>query len=221
MTLQEMIKQGHSIVEINGDHYYWLNTVEEYLDALPNSSYANKAKQPIQDCRFFGQYKDRKQDAVRQIVAILQRIYDNEQEKFLQDNINKPLLSIFKDDRMRYAKQEFEDAIQHLNEGRYKQSITWACKSVESTMQAVCLYKDSSLNVNVPIWTLIGMLKNLGIVTVDGMLAGHATMRNKTSAHGTNDSTYIPRKEDAIFEINRGAALMIYLYEKSGMRDNT
>lgn len=221
MTLQEMIEQGRNITNETPEYYFWVGNVERYLNGLPNKSYLDQARAAINDCKEHGENSILRKRGTFKIVAVLMRIYDNEQEKFLQDNVTTPLLSIFEDNRMRYAKQEFEDALQHLNEGRYKQSITWACKAVESTMQAVCLYKDNSLNVNVPFGTLVGMLNNLGIITVNGMLDGHATMRNKTSAHGTNDRTYEPIKEDAVFEINRGAALMIYLYEKSGIRDNT
>jgi hypothetical protein len=38
-------------------------------------------------------------------------------------------------------------------------------------------------------------------------------MRNQASGHGADEDTYEPTNEDAVFEINRGAALLIYLYE--------
>ena len=217
MTLQEMIEQGRSLIETNGDHYYWLITVEEYLDALPNSSYANKAKQPIKDCRFFGRNKDRKQDAVRQIVAILQRIYDNEQEKFLRENINMPLLSMFEDARVNIVKNEFELSIQFKNEGRYQQSVVEVCKSLESMMKVVCKHRGIAYNEKDTYNNLVKILKDNEILPLNGMVDGHQVMRNKASGHGADEDTYDPKKEDAVFEINRGAALLIYLYEKSGM----
>ena len=217
MTLQEMIEQGRSIIETNGDHYYWLMTVEEYLDVLPNSSYANKAKQPIKDCRFFGQYKDRKQDTMRQIIAILQRIYDNEQEKFLRENINMPLLSIFEDTRTNIVKNEFELSIQFKNEGRYQQSVMEVCKSLESMMKVVCKHNRIAYSEKDNYNNLTKILKDNGILPLNGMIDGHQVMRNKASGHGADEDTYESTKEDAVFEINRGAALLIYLYEKSGM----
>ena len=217
MTLQEMIEQGRSIIETNGDHYYWLITVEEYLDALPNSSYANKAKQPIKDCRLFGQYKDRKQDTMRQIIAILQRIYDNEQEKFLRENINMPLLSMFEDTRANIVKNEFELSIQFKNEGRYQQSVIEVCKSLESMMKVVCKHHGIVYGEKDTYNNLAKILKDNGILPLNGMIDGHQVMRNKASGHGADEDTYEPTKEDAVFEINRGAALLIYLYEKSGM----
>lgn len=220
MTLQEMIEQGKNIIEANEDHYYWLITVEEYLNALPNNSYANKAKQPIENCRFFGRNKDRKQDAVRQIVAILQRIYDNEQEKFLHECVSKPLLLIFEDTRVSVVKNEFELSIQFKNEGRYKQSITEMCKSLESMMKVVCKYCGITYNETDAFNKLVKVLKDNRILPFNGIVDGHQVMRNKTSGHGADENTYEPIKEDAVFEINRGAALLIYLYEKSGMQDN-
>lgn len=217
MTLQEMIEQGRSLIETNVDHYYWLITVEEYLDALPNSSYAIKAKQPIKDCRFFGRNKDRKQDAIRQIIAILQRIYDNEQEKFLQENVNNPLLSIFEDVRLSIVKDEFELSVQFRNEGRYKQSVVEVCKSLESMMKVVCKYRGIAYNETDTYNNLAKILKDNEILPFNGIVDGHQVMRNKASGHGADEDTYDPKKEDAVFEINRGAALLIYLYEKSGM----
>lgn len=217
MTPQEMIEQGRSLIETNGDHYYWLITVEEYLDALPNKSYANKAKQPIENCRFFGRNKDRKQDAIRQIIAILQRIYDNEQEKFLQENVNNPLLSIFEDVRVSIVKDEFELSVQFKNEGRYKQSVIEVCKSLESMMKVICKHRGITYNEKDTYNNLAKILKDNGILPLNGMVDGHQVMRNKASGHGADEDTYEPKEEDAVFEINRGAALLIYLYEKSGM----
>ena len=43
------------------------------------------------------------------------------------------------------------------------------------------------------------------------------TVNYGDSPEKTEFTTEFPDKEDAVFEINRGAALLIYLYEKSGM----
>lgn len=220
MTLQEMIEQGRNITDNNDKFYYWVDTVEKYLEALPNKSYISKAEKQISNCRELGHNTIRRKESINQIIAILIRIYDNEQEKFLQENVNDPLLSIFEDDRMCYVKQEFEDAVKHLNEGRYKQSVIFACKSVESIMKAICDFVGIEYDENKDTFDkLSSHLKECGVLPLDGMIAGHQVMRNKVS-HGTNPNTYDPSKEDAILEVNRNAALLIYLYDKSGMRDN-
>ncbi|MBQ8625968.1 MAG: hypothetical protein IJ419_07400, partial [Agathobacter sp.] len=118
MTLQEMIEQGRNITSETPEYYFWVDNVERYLDSLPNKSYIDQTRTSINDCKEHGENSILRKRGIFKIVAILMRIYDNEQEKFLQDNVTTPLLSIFEDERMRYAKQEFEDALQHLNEGR-------------------------------------------------------------------------------------------------------
>ena len=215
-----MIEQGRNITSETPEYYFWVDNVERYLDSLPNKSYMDQARTSINDCKEHGENGILRKRGVFKIVAILMRIYDNEQEEFTQENVNKPLLSIFNDDRMRYVKQEFEDAVNHLNEGRYKQSVIFACKSVESAMKASCDFIGIEYDENKDSFDkLASRLKEGEVLPLDGMIAGHQTMRNKVS-HGTNQNTYDPVKEDAILEINRNAALLIYLYNKSGMSDN-
>lgn len=221
MTLQEMIEKGRNITDNNEDYYYWIDSVEIYLDELPNKSYVTKVSQSINNCRTLGYHTMRRKESVNQIVAILKRVYDNEQEKFLQEKVSTPLLSIFEDTRVSIVQNEFELSIQFRNEGRYKQSIIEVCKSLESMMKVVCKHRGITYNEKDTYNDLAKILKDNGVLPLNGMLDGHQVMRNKASGHGADENTYEPTKEDAVFEINRGAALLIYLYEKSGMRDNT
>lgn len=217
MKLEEMIEQGRNIKDNDENYYYWIDTVEQYLDGLPNKSYISKAMESINNCKALGYSTIRRKESVNRIISILKRVYDNEQEKFLQENLSTPLLSIFEDTRMSIVKNEFEAAVQFRNEGRYEQAITEACKSIESMMKEVCNHcgitytnKDSYCN-------LAKLLESNNILPINDMVLGHQRLRNSASAHGADACTYEPTKEDAVFEINRGAALLIYLYEKSGM----
>ena len=219
MTLQEIIEQGKNITSETPEYYFWLDNVEQYLNSLPTKSYLDQATAAINDCKEHGENSILRKRGTFKIVAVLMHIYDNEQEKFLHECVSKPLLSIFEDTRVSIVKEEFELSIQFKNEGRYKQSVTEMCKSLESMMKDICKYRGITYDEKDTFNKLVNILKDNRIIPLNGMVDGHQVMRNKNSGHGADEDTYEPTKEDAVLEINRGAALLIYLYEKSGMKD--
>lgn len=124
MNLEEMIKKGKEKTNNNEDYYYWLDIVEEYLNNIPNKTYIEKVKDAIKNGRDLGCNSIKRNESKSQITAILMRIYDNQQEEFLNENITKELLSIFTDSRLENVKEQFEKAIQFKNEKRFEQSLT-------------------------------------------------------------------------------------------------
>lgn len=217
MNLEEMIKKGKEKIDNNEDYYYWLNIVEEYLNNIPNKTYIEKAKNAIKNGRDLGYSPTRRNESKAQITAILMRIYDNQQEEFLDKNVSKKLLSIFNNPLLHNVEEEFEEAIKFNNMGQFKQSIVEICKSIESIMKLICKEKGYTYNEGDSFDKLVQIMKENNIIPLNGILSGYQTMRNKTSAHGSTDTTYNPDKYDANFEINRGASLLIYLYEKSNL----
>lgn len=217
MNLEEMIKIGKNNTENDENYYYWLEKVEEYLSNIPNKTYIEKAKDAIKNARFFDNNFGNGKKAKKQITAILMTIYDNEQEKFLEENITKELLSIFTDIRLKDVKEQFEEAIKFKNMEQFKQSVIEICKSIESMMKLICKEKRYIYNETDSFDSLLKILKENNIIPLNGMISGFQIMRNKTSAHGATDTTYEPDKYDVNFEINRGASLLLYLYEKSNL----
>ena len=219
MILQTMIEQGRTIIEETPEYYLWIERVEEYLTKLPNTCYIEQLQTTIKNCKELGYNSIRRRQGINRILAVLIQI-DNHEEEFIQNNISKPLLSIFTDNRMLLVKREFEEAVQHLNEGRYIQAITEVSKSIESMMKEICRQKEITYTDKDTYSKLAQLLENHNVLPVKDMLAGHQRLRNAASAHGADSSTYELRKEDAVLEINRSAAVLVYLYEKSGMRES-
>lgn len=217
MNLEEMIKKGKEKTDNNENYYYWLDTVEEYLNNIPNKTYIEKAKNAIKNGRDLGCSSTKRNESKAQITAILMRIYDNQQEEFLNENITKELLSIFTDSRLENVKKQFEKAIQFKNEERFEQSLTEILKSIESMMKLICQLNKLDYEEDFTYKKLTDVLIQHNIIPLNGLLDGFHIMRNKTSAHGKTSTTYTPDKNDVNFEINRGASLLIYLYEKSNL----
>ena len=213
MTLEEMIQFGKSNPQETPEFYYWVNTVQEYLKAIPNHLYITQATPALIACAHHGENSIKRNSAVSQITAILMRIYDNQQESFLQEQTTAPLLSAFKNHIMQPVQTEFELAIQCKNEGRYQHAIIEACKAVESMCKIVCDLHHVQYDPKDTFSKLVQYLRQIGIVPLDGLLDGYPIMRNKTSAHGATTQTYLPTLDDATFEINRAAALIVYLYQ--------
>lgn len=217
MELKQLIECGQNITTNNATYYRWLIDTEEFLSNLPNTRYFAIAKGPLDDANKNGENQIIRNRSVAKITAILTKIYDNQQESFLQNNITTPLLSIFQDPRLIEIQKEFEQAIVFKNEGQYGHSVIESCKAAESMMKEVCKYLNIDCGNKSSIGGLIGKLQNENIIPIDGMIAGYPVMRNKAAAHGSEIGTYVPTVLDADFEINRVAALLLYLYKRSGM----
>ena len=215
MDIQNIILKGKSIQTNNEDYYFWLDEVETYLSNLPNQEYINKAMPIIKNAQNLGIYEMRRNESISQLIAILKKIYSQPKEIFIDKSIGIPLLSIFTDSKLQFVQEGFETTIQLFNEGRYNEAIVGMCKTIETEMKLICKYKYIEYSEKDSFDKLVQKLKENSILPLNGMLTGYQTMRNKTSAHGIDDKTYVPTQIDAEFEINRGASLLIYLYKKS------
>lgn len=220
MDLKQLIECGQAITVNNVAYYRWLIDAEEYFMGLPNTRYLIMAQKPLHEANENGENQIVRYRSVAKITAILTKIYDNQKESFLQETITTPLLSIFQDTRLIEIEKEFEQAIVFKNEGQYGHSVIEACKAEESMMKEVCKHFNIGFAPTSPIGALIDKLQENHIIPINGMIAGYPVMRNKAAAHGTESDTYVPTELDAEFEINRCAALLLYLYNKSGMGDD-
>lgn len=220
MTLSKMIAFGHSNPKESADFYYWVQKVETYLKTIENRQYLVCATPWIYDCMNHGANSIKRHSAVSHITATLMRIYDNQQETYLNENVASPLLSIFKDARLQPVQTSFESAIQCKNEGRYEHAITDACKAIESMCKVICSELCIPYNDKDTLSKLIQKLRVAQVLPFDGMLDGCQVMRNKTAAHGQASGAYTADINDANFEINRTAAVLLYLYNRSSMNSS-
>lgn len=217
MDLNKLISIGKQLIDNKQGGAEWVLHIEAYLKNI-NTDYRKDLERLIKDCKFFPDGGSTQHDCMKKIVAILNMLSVLENEPFLNDNMHQPLMTIFHDNRLRYAEAEFKEAIADYNAGRYKQSVAWVCKSTESAMKAIYLYKTGE-TIQCEFGPLVAKMNEFGFIPIDKMLSGYSKTRNE-AVHGTDASTYEPTNIDAMFEINRFASLILFLYQKSGMGDD-
>ena len=218
MRAKELIQQGQEIVKNKTGCYGWLLSVDNYFKVLNNNQYFDYAQKLIHDCQFFTEGSQIQIQKLEQLLAVLQQLECLENDEFTQQHIYNPLMCVFNDARLSYSEKEFHEAIVEYNAKRYKQAITGVCQATESAMKAICLYKTGT-NIQGDFGTLANKMEELELVPIHNMLSGYSKTRNE-SIHGTNNWTYEPSDIDAMFEINRFASLILFLYQKSGMGDD-
>ena len=218
MRAKELIQQGQEIIRNKTECYGWLLSVDNYFKVLNNNQYFDDAQKLIQDCQFFTKGSQIQIQKLEQLLAILQQLECLENDEFTQQHIYNPLMCVFNDTRLSYSEKEFNEALVEYNAKRYKQAITGVCQATESTMKAIYLHKTGT-NIHGDFGALVNKMEELELVPIHNMLSGYSKTRNE-SIHGTDNWTYEPSNIDAMFEINRFASLILFLYQKSGMGDD-
>ena len=218
MRAKELIQQGQEIVSNKTGCYGWLLSVDNYFKVLNNNQYFDYAQKLIHDCQFFTEGSRMQIQKLEQLLAVLQQLECLENDNFTQQHIYEPLMRVFNDTRLSYAEKEFNEAIIEYNAKRYKQAITGVCQATESAMKAIYLHKTGA-QAQGEFGPLVNKMDELGLVPIQNMLLGYSKTRNE-SIHGTDAWTYEPSDIDAMFEINRFASLILFLYQKSGMGDD-
>lgn len=218
MTPQKLIDLAKTITENDNNYYKLLDDIEYYLKNLPDKSHLDKAREALRIGRIHGMNKNFRTQSLNQIISVLESVCEIQGGVLIETT--NPLTQIFQNSKLALAKEQFDKAIVFKNTGYHDEAITTICRAMESEMKVICEYIGIPYDEKDTFVKLADKMYEHNIVPKQGMLSGYPIVRNKSTGHGIDQNTYIPGKSDAEFEINRGASLMVYLYQKSGMGDN-
>jgi hypothetical protein len=114
--------------------------------------------------------------------------------QFVHAEVVKPVLSLLHETGFKGAEEEFLKAHEHHRHGRFKEAITEALKTFESTMKAICDAQKWTYPATATAKPLIDILFDKGLIPPPmqshftalrtTLEAGLPTVRNKTSGHG-------------------------------------
>lgn len=154
--------------------------------------------------------------------------YDKEiiriDSKLVHGDVVKPVIKLLSDDPVfAGAESEFFSAFSHYKEGKHKEAIADALKSLESTMKAILTKREWKFSQTDTASKLIHVCLENELIppylqtqftSLKSLLeAGVPTIRNKTSGHGQGVSVQIPSDHLTSFTLYMAAINIKFLID--------
>jgi hypothetical protein len=143
--------------------------------------------------------------------------------EFIHAEAVKPALKLLSQSHYKAANEEFMQAHEHYRHRRYKDCLTWALKSLESTMKAICEKRNWAYNQNDTANRLIEICFDKGLIPTfwqshfsalrATLESGVPTARNIMGGHGNGTSpTEVPHHL-ASYCLHMTASTLVFLIE--------
>lgn len=143
--------------------------------------------------------------------------------QYIHQEAVKPAISLLGNNNFTGAQDEFLKAHEHYRNGMFKESITEALKSFESTMKTICIRLNWEMNTGQTASKLIETLvKNEFIPTyimahMNGLRSvlesGLPSLRNRTSGHGQGEIPISLPEHYVSFALHLTASNIVFLVE--------
>ena len=190
----------------------WINKKNEFID---NINYIFS----LEDIKFeLTKYKEYWKDEGRSKV-LEKTTYPKiicKEDIFINSEVINPTINLLRDDRFKYANDEFLEGLEHYKHKRYKESIVSCCCALESVMKVISLINKWEYNDNS---TGLPLIKNIIEKSqspnwYEGIIVPALTIRNKLGPHGKGTNNLNATKVQAQLQINLVASQIIFLIQE-------
>lgn len=141
--------------------------------------------------------------------------------QLIHEEAIRPAINLLYETNFKGANNEFLKAHSHYRKGNYKEAISEALKSFESTMKTICQRKNYPFKETDTASKLISIIIDNGLVPTyltshftglrTTLEAGVPTVRNKDSGHGQGEAVVVIPEHLASYAINLAATNIVFL----------